>query len=1180
MIDQKEKKWFGDPQTGGLNSDDADFSLGVNQWLNAENVRVGTTDSGVINTVESIGSTVQLSEGLPSQTFTCIGVAEDTENSRFIYFLYNTTGHWHRIMCYDINAGQVYTVLLSSQVTGGLSFNKNNLIHSARVVNRLLYWTDGLNRQRKINIDSGIKLNNPNYVTSADAYSVPLSQDVISLIKRPPMLPLSINKVTDGTVLNNFIENNAFQFSARYYYKDGETSVLSTYSKLANYNKEADTYNAVDVTFSFSEHIDQDVQRVNLIVRFGNTNNFFVIKSWNKDNSTDNSEINAHNNGVTALTYRFYNDILGEPIDPAYALKPFDSVPITSDTLEVAKDRLYLANNVSGYDTPTSTSLAATTATASSPSVMFKTGATYQPTINFYDYAGRKCGIVTKEDLKLDIPDRGYSTTNFVNAINWTLSNNNALTEIPDWAYYYSININQCLLARYFLQLRGLNCSYLKKNSNNEFVLGTPDYDSSLAGCAFDITTLSSFKMGYVFTEGDFVNIYISGSSTVYKLAIIGQGGGYIYTELQDLGTLNATNKFLFQIYTPYKPSVNEPSFEEGYIYKINSPATFGRQYSTISGTITGDTQLLTRTSVNRVLYTINTVDEKRNDDQLATLGVLYTAQDAASSSFSTGSSPFRSLAGFNIATNNNRWIIRNDSAGDLKLRIAGFVKLTPDSNRTWRMYVEDNVSNKTVLVPDTVMVANLQKTLNFDTEVTLGAGRKLFVLHFQSVANSMYFKDLSMVISVPDDNITYLAETMSPNDKFYKNWYTNAGRPNFIQNIGQVEKTNSISFSETYIAGTRVNGLSSFNALNEKPIPLESGHIQKLQLTSKVQNEQGVVMLVICEKETASLYLGEVQQYGSNAQTTLTIADQVIGTINVLRGSFGTLNPESVVEFRGGVYWVDVANGKVIQYASNGLFPISEYKMTRFWKLFSDLYLSLTTAEIEALGSRPFIFGTVDYYHSELLFSIPKLSNTPPKGYLPDYSSTIYPFDIWDATGKTIVYKLNANPNFWIGAYSFNPEYFISLQNKLYSFQNGILYQHNQIGHYNQFYGVQYQSKIMFVCNQPPNIVKSYNSINIESNDGTLLPSLTYFRSETPYQQASDLLDFQYTNYEGVLYATLMRNKLIPTATGYNTNGLLTQEKMRTSALKVMLVFSVTNVPLELRYVTIGFTISQGHKT
>ena len=49
-------------ENGGiLNSDDASFAVGANQWINAQNIRSGSTDKGVTAVIESIGGTLLLS---------------------------------------------------------------------------------------------------------------------------------------------------------------------------------------------------------------------------------------------------------------------------------------------------------------------------------------------------------------------------------------------------------------------------------------------------------------------------------------------------------------------------------------------------------------------------------------------------------------------------------------------------------------------------------------------------------------------------------------------------------------------------------------------------------------------------------------------------------------------------------------------------------------------------------------------------------------------------------------------------------------------------------------------------------------------------------------------------------------------------------------------------------------
>jgi hypothetical protein len=81
-------------------------------------------------------------------------------------------------------------------------------------------------------------------------------------------------------------------------------------------------------------------------------------------------------------------------------------------------------------------------------------------------------------------------------------------------------------------------------------------------------------------------------------LPVIGQNGSYIYVQLKDLGTFTGVNnpKSIFEIYTPYQQSVNEPYYEVSQVYKINNPTTSSRSYSAISGSIVGDVSLINRT--------------------------------------------------------------------------------------------------------------------------------------------------------------------------------------------------------------------------------------------------------------------------------------------------------------------------------------------------------------------------------------------------------------------------------------------------------------------------------------------------------------------------------------------------------------------------------------------------------
>ena len=57
---QKDLKYFGDVQSGRMNSDDSPFAVTTNEWVNAQNIRSNTTDKGATGIVESVGGNVEI----------------------------------------------------------------------------------------------------------------------------------------------------------------------------------------------------------------------------------------------------------------------------------------------------------------------------------------------------------------------------------------------------------------------------------------------------------------------------------------------------------------------------------------------------------------------------------------------------------------------------------------------------------------------------------------------------------------------------------------------------------------------------------------------------------------------------------------------------------------------------------------------------------------------------------------------------------------------------------------------------------------------------------------------------------------------------------------------------------------------------------------------------------------
>jgi hypothetical protein len=1146
----KEQKYF----TGVLDADSEASFVDKSAWVNSENVRYGTTDFGVTKTIESVGGTSRLSTASPSVTFTCIGSIDDTPNFRILYFLYNTTTTQHKILCHEILTGLEYNVLLSAQIEGGLNFDKDQLIHSARVVGKLLIWPNAEQNEIKcINIDAAIKTNHPSYITTEDAYTTPIKYEVTTLIKRPPIYRLQIQKEADSSFDNNLIKNEAFQFTCRYVYKDNQRSALAAFSALAPFNSPDATTNCIDVNLSLSEQIPDDAQQVDMCVRFGNTGRVGIIKRYNKSNASDLAAINAHNAGTAALEFRFYNDV-----QPTYLgddeIISFDNIPLYAYTLELARYRLFLGNFVRGYDAPTESSLTVSLTNVDTGSAGSIAGTWGYITLHAnYTDSGLQDSFMFPF-FRRTSDNTLYYFPSVRNSSIW----NGGVGSVPA-----TINLSE---ATQQAVSEATLAAYLKAtNYPTGGSVGSPVWD-----VAYDISFASlGAATVLLFTATSVNQFFKSNSAYLVNIAFYDRFRrkcGVIKTPVQASIPIRSWNQTTFTTILQWTLSNTNAADEIpdwAYYYQIH---------------ITKNQT--TRNFLQTRVY--NSTYVKKSTDPASPF--VFGNANYSDTTYAVGfdiSSLFKYGLGYQFAEGDfaNVWFTTGDP---ITLPVIGqygnYVLLAPTDfgfglNADTSALIEIYTPYKTSLNEEYYEVGDVYVISN---PTTSGRAYSTLVGQINGDTYALQRKDKNGGVF---PNQLYIVEAMSPNDIKWKEWNTDTGWPNLILDIGQVHKENSILWTNTFIEGSRINGLNKIMPLNEMDLDNEMGALNKLQLVSKVQGEIGTVMLQICTRETGSSYLGEVQQYGSDSESELTLSTQVMSKPNVLRGSYGTLDPQSVTIHRGSAFWLDRTNGKYIRYADNGLYPISNDLMTRFWKRFCDQYNSMTIAQIEALGSFPYVVSAVDPRHNELVISIPKLSNIPPKGYLPDYPSTIYPFDILDFQTKTLVYKMGGNQaesenNRWQGAYTFAAENFIAVANNLYSFKTGQLYLHNQTN-YNQFYGVNYQSKIMVLSNSEPDVPKSYNAMSIQAN---ITPSLTYFRSEWPYTQASDLVDFNWTNLEGVLYATLYRNKLVPTAVGLNTDGLLTAEKMRTNVLRILIQFNITTTPLELRFLTFGYDISRGH--
>jgi len=176
--------------------------------------------------------------------------------------------------------------------------------------------------------------------------------------------------------------------------------------------------------------------------------------------------------------------------------------------------------------------------------------------------------------------------------------------------------------------------------------------------------------------------------------------------------------------------------------------------------------------------------------------------------------------------------------------------------------------------------------------------------------------------------------ESMNYSD-FYISDYWDKGKIGVESNIGE-QTLNILRYSNQYIQGTQINGLSTFEGTKYREVNDIFGEIRAIR-------EVGDTLKVYQDVKSSSVLIGRQEYTDSQGKTQVNTSDRVLGSIRYSESNYGTIFKESVTKNNRYVYGFDVYNGVVWRDSANGLFPISgrfatpegsgSYKMQSYFK-------------------------------------------------------------------------------------------------------------------------------------------------------------------------------------------------------------------------------------------------------
>lgn len=347
----------------------------------------------------------------------------------------------------------------------------------------------------------------------------------------------------------------------------------------------------------------------------------------------------------------------------------------------------------------------------------------------------------------------------------------------------------------------------------------------------------------------------------------------------------------------------------------------------------------------------------------------------------------------------------------------------------------------------------------------------------------------------------TYFIESSAVSD-FYQSEVSDIGRPNKLDpDYREVRRKSTIYFSELYVPETNINNLNSFYDVSFETYEQKYGSIQRLYNENHRLN-------AFQELKIGQIPVNQGVIYSSTGQQLTTNSGVVLNTMIYYDGEFGIgLNPESFAVFGNAKYCADASRQVPLRLSLNGLTPIAEndqrtIKMHTYFTNKLAIYNKYPNA---------FIYGVFDKQFKNYIMAFAAI---PEAGI----------------EGETIVWEESSNR--WKATFAWVPDYMCQTNETIVSWKDGALYLHNDNPIYNNFYGVQYDSKITVPGNADPSKVKVLQAISQES------PDLWTADISTESGQFTQVIDTDFSLREGMQYAEVQRDYNTPNVIDPQVNG------------------------------------------
>lgn len=1166
---------------GGLNHDDSDWIIPPQDYRFVINGRVTSEKEGQIGVVKNIKGTTQVSYNLPAGENEVVGEEMDLERNSIIYMLYNSNLN-HAILRYNISDGVIQPILENEPL---LEFDPQYPVAFIDIIKELMYWTQTNVAPKKINLVKARQ-----FTLGTGGYSA-ITEQTLDAIQYPPLHPPTVRVDSDPNFNDNNIIGNMFQFSYSYKYEDNEKSAWSPYSSVlapivSNERQDGEVLfqfpfnNMAVVTLETGTDLVKDII---VAARKGNNRDWVVVETLNK------SELGIPDN--TIYEFEFRNNLQQAGVAQDIINRPHDFIPHTARAQEaVERSTLAYGGCEEGQD-PVNIDVKLEVAMKDMDISLFQSTLTSDIITSDEDsIVGPLWYISFNVNSTPPIPGVVFRVSFYRgDGVNISITHTITPTDLINWPYDF-----MQWIADEITDQGGIGAV-----TDLEFIPGTqdniiwipilPESGRTIQSYIripprFDLPNFKfpGFKMG---STHRFALVYFdranrSGAANIDRVPNFGTEI-YIpfYTEI-DQSITQSTNRAEINWQIKHQPPIWATHYQWYYagsrigyftqfvINEIGPDVSFDQRVFIDIEALNNHQTNYQNSNISAYTFTpgdrIRFITQANDPGNNIVIGPLTPAYVDMEILAQDPNDPNRILVNdFNYSaegiTSTGKSIVeiytplsRSDDDESLYYAMGeAFDIINPHTNdRAHQGVLQDQDANNLSTVPaeGTFIEGDVYHILrSFGLDI-LGNG----------------------INSTP-----WYVESRNYSDFYPSNSYSR-GRSNIVDPDVKRAYLNIVRHGQRLFENTGINGLSTFYSNDY------TDEFSDRYGTINSIIEVGYTLKVIQSLKNSSIYIGRtVTTDGGQGQVTLK-SDNLFGTVIPAEDDFGTVDPLSVEKYHRYLYFYDRTNGLYIRDAANGMFPISRYKMTKFFKEISEDVVNGVISNLRVIsrfdqkherlmvtfgyeatvvvnytgttGTGPYTetLEIVDYsldfeLYQGLEITIKPNGEDEITGTILTNSNQVLTvqtttpltefFSQGNAKGIKLCYErgdtlsYKEGENRWKEFYTYNPEMYSRFGDLFVSFLKGELSIHDDNEKHNTFYGIEYPLVETIVINTMGKKSKVYNSLTIYANrDGWRATNIRIEPSDENVTGMRSRIEIFKAKEEGY-HASFLKDELTPNA-------------------------------------------------